>query len=369
MGATVFNRARAWSKKLSNGKVVYLWEENTHCIKDGPREASWCAMKFGDQAAIIRRIYKMAQSIPGGTLKVKHRSVATFVESMLEVLANPAQLKIDSVRLENGTGFYASVHDDNRHQAIEKMISISRPDIAKKFEHPDQGGGEKFVTLDLENDLDVIVTLLNNFPHKEDKWSSARGIPVWKIFRSSIDYGYERQLPSEEVIQFQKPQKKPLVSLYKTAVNVQYPGAREPEYVVVLTLDGKQVYVGRNDYQLEGKLIQIAADSHVNNGVYCIKELMSGLQSAETSSQGLSDLSSFIFQTTSESKWYRPIFDRFAALVDHAGEVSFSVSHAKLVALSDIDSDLCREVISGRDEATALDVSFAVDEPQVSLFG
>ena len=90
MASTIFNQARVWSRMTASGDVVYLWEENTHCIKDGPKQASWCFMKFGRKAEIIERIYRCAESIPGGMLKCG-TSPERFIENMLKLLDNPLE--------------------------------------------------------------------------------------------------------------------------------------------------------------------------------------------------------------------------------------------------------------------------------------
>jgi len=139
MGATVFDAARVSTVKTASGEMAYLWEEKTHCAKDETRkDARWEAMAFGRRDDILKRIYLLASSIPGGMLRVGGKSPTAFAKAMINLMDDcPHQLLSKTVRAENAQeGFYAAITDENREAVRALLKSLNRPDLEKMVEVP-----------------------------------------------------------------------------------------------------------------------------------------------------------------------------------------------------------------------------------------
>lgn len=365
MAATVFNQARAWSKKLSSGKIVYVWEENTHCIKDGPKCAEWCAMKFGDKNAILDRIYRLAQSIPGGMLKVGKKSPDKFVADMIKLLENPLHLHVDTIEIENTSKkFYSSIVDDNRDAVHELMLSIGRADLAELVGTGTQPGQDKF-TLDLDKDYEALDALLNRVRYKEEFFGHTLGIPAWRVFHLFDPVGFYSGNAPKEVVIDKSLKCKPLLKIYQSNINIAFPGYSDPEYFNIVTLDDKIIFGGRNDYELEGKLIEIAGDIHMQNGTYVLGDMLKAMYVAEAAPVPLPNDLVMTFRMCKPSKWIGSRFDEMTVAVTGSACESFSV---KIVDFVDRREELkVREFLSA---LTSGYIKLTVDLPsatQVSL--
>lgn len=368
MGATVFNRARAWSKTLSSGQVVYLWEENTHCIKDGPKHASWCAMKFGDRKKMLERIYALATSIPGGMLKVRNRGPVKFVMDMLDVLQTPSNLGSDSVSMGNTKGdFYSAITDTNRQAAFTKLSSIGRPDLAERISRSKEEGGEGSVPLDICADFEVITTLANDFQFEDGTWGIARGVPIWKLFRGQGN-GYEDNVGPVDHPQDQLPASKPDVLLYRSGIDTRYTGSTESRFVHVMTLDGRVVFVGSNDYGMDVTMIEISADKHVKEGVLYIKHAFKAMEKARAEVSELPSSVEFRFHNPSQSKWYRENFDAISTRITGEVREDFTATHEQLAALGDEVRNMLRILFEGVNHGSCkVDIGLEVAREQPLL--
>lgn len=281
MGATVFNNARVKSRLTATGQVAYLWEENTHCIKDGPKHASWCAMGFGKREDIVERIYCLAASIPGGMLKVGGRTVTAFVDAMFKLLDHPEALQIASVELENHRkGFYTAITDGNRPAVREYLIKAGRTDLANKIAEPQEK--PTTVAFSLDTDFEVLRGILTEMEYEgsdiNQMPAKCRGISIWRAFPHCSSSGIAG--PMQEVV---ASSVKPEVEfcLYKTGINMAYAGAAQQSFVHVATVDGHVVYVGSldyNHYELSTAVIKHAGSVHVSTGHSVLRQLMKAME-------------------------------------------------------------------------------------------
>lgn len=369
MASTIFNQARVWSRMTASGDVVYLWEENTHCIKDGPKQASWCFMKFGRKAEIIERIYRCAESIPGGMLKCG-TSPERFIENMLKLLDNPLEMTARRVRLENSkSGFYAAIDDDNRQAVVQKLSQMGRLELASKIDKSPQDGGESGIDLDLVTDSDVLMELANNTSYKDGTWGTARGITPWRIFRHAAGHD-GRNGPSEQTPNVSKVAA-PEIRVFRVPVDLRYKGATAPEYPNVLTVDRRVVCVALSLYEMHVAMVQAACEFHLKTGVCIVRKMMSALKESMTSITDLAPDGVFRLVLVDRSNAYATReFGAAGAYFGHPGGDSLVVSfdaYSRFAADKGYDA---RTLITGSD---AVVVSFDLDdqlevEAQEALF-
>ena len=369
MGATVFNRARVWTTSLSNGQLAYLWEENTHCIKDGPKAADWCAMKFGTQKAMVKRIYSLATSIPGGMLKVGGRRPEKFVSDMLALLREPLELTPAVAELENTkNGFYSAINDSNRQAAHQKLIELDRDDLAEAIRVPHEEGGIKLIKLDPLKDFIVIDALVNDFTYIDRSWGYTRGIAPWKLFRKHGRGSEERKGPVEPVPMY-KPACAPDVRLYRTKIDASYAGSREPQLLHILAVDGKVLFFGRDDYSLEVQLIEYCGERHASEGVFIIKDAFKALEAARADAHELPLDFVFKFHSPSEKRWDRENFDCVACAINGTTSDSLQVTHEQLASLHQIARDKLRYLVEATVHGSCVvDVELQALTQQPELF-
>lgn len=162
MGSTVFVQASVHSFPTRDGRVGYVWSEETYDKRNGPREASWCVMRIGYRQQMIERIFGLASSIPGGSLRVKNNSAKSFITAMLAKLDAPLALTSTTVAVENSVdGFYAGITDKNRAAAQAVFSRHGKQDFAQAIAASPQAGGAKTIGLDLATDLDLILEMMS----------------------------------------------------------------------------------------------------------------------------------------------------------------------------------------------------------------
>jgi hypothetical protein len=326
-------------------------------------------MQFGDQKAMLDRIYGLAASIPGGMLKVQGRNPVKFVMDMLEVLRSPGLLHQEAVSLDNSRrGFHSAITDENRVQAVEKLTSIGRQDLATRFGKSKEEGGEGSVKLDIDKDFIALDALLHNFSFQQGDWGMARGISVWKMFQSYGSGGHGMEGPAEP-IPAQTLTAKPDVRLYRSKIDTRYTGGRDPEFVHVMTVDGRVEYVGRNGYEAEVALIKISADKHIQEGVFFIKAAFNAFANAQKAPMELPEQVSFRFHSPGgQYKWSRENFDATSKAVTGGVCEDFTASHEQLSSLSDTHRDKLRMLVDGtRHGGCSIDVNIEEAIAQPSL--
>ena len=347
MGATVFNQAKALSFITASGEVAYVWTENTHCIKDGPKAASWCAMKFGRKKEMIERIYLLAESIPGGMLKVNGRSPVKFVSDMLAVIEQPSLLALDRVVLDNvKQGFSAAITDDNRSEAIQALEAMGRSDLAQRLSVPKEDGGEGYITLDPVKDFDVLNMMFNHMRFKDGSWGEARGINVWKVFHSTLGRCNTAEGPSEPTYG-STLKGKPRIELYKTRIHIGYAGSSEKAFAHVLLVDGRVVFVGRDDYEMDVAIIRLSAKKHAEEDIFFIKAAFDALKAARQSVRDLPDDVQFRLQSPLENRWLREQFEAVSTSLTGQARHDLTVSHDLLANISYERSSELRYLMDG----------------------
>ncbi|MBS3912692.1 MAG: hypothetical protein KGZ70_12875 [Hydrogenophaga sp.] len=365
MGATVFDAARVKTWKTADGRVAYLWEEKTHCIKDGPKHSSWCAMAFGSKADIIRRIYGVASSIPGGMLKVGGRSETAFVDAMLRVLEAPLQLASDKVFLENAhKGFYAAITDENRAAIRRHLQDSGRLDLAHKILDPQSKPMQ--VEFSLATDFDAIKAIINDVEYDgldfNDRKSRLKGISVWRAFQhpntttGGLGGSAESTLP-----QAQKPALE--LRIYRTNINMAYPGSPSEVLAHLATFNGKLIWIGEADgYDLPATVIKVAGDIHSSTGHKVLRPLLREVDAGLKQPLPCSDSASFSF-TKDDCQWFAKNLEEVRIKLQKPEGPSMEVSSQELASISRpgfnalrylLDSSVHRSrlVITGQDEAT-----------------
>lgn len=347
MGATVFNQARVSSRTTATGQIAYLWEENTHCIKDGPKHASWCAMAFGTKADMIRRIYLLASSIPGGMLKVGGRSPTAFVDAMLKLLEAPRLLIDDVVHLENHSkGFYTAIHDYNRGAVRQYLIASGRGDLAKKIQDP----GEKptQVAFSLDTDFEVLRFIMNDLEYEgqdiNDLPSRQKGMPKWHAFRGCYAAGEEGPTETSNP-SFASPCLD--LKLYRSRINLAYTCAPKENPLFVATFNGEVVFMGTTDfdaYCLSDVVIRVAGNVHVQTGRAVLRPLIKALDAARANPMQLPESAVFSFVKGSSS-WKAKNYCLLRDQLGKTGDISFRATAAELERLQPLPGNaLCYAV-------------------------
>lgn len=337
MGATVFDAARVKTRKTSDGQIAYLWEEKTHCIKEGPKFSEWCAMGFGTRADMLRRIYGLASSIPGGMLKVGGRSVTAFVDAMLRLLDQPEALSTDAVEMENHSkGFYTAIDNKNREAVRAYLDRIGREDLAMKIGEPQEKATK--VAFSLDNDFDAVRGIINDIEYDGESINGhaerRKGISVWRAFPhcgSSAIPG-----PSDEP--FVDP-KIPAteIKLYRTNINIAYSGTDTPSLVHVATINGSLVYVGTldyNHYQLTALLVQYAGDVHARTGHNVLRPVLKALEKSIQDPIEIPGTAVFTFENKGMS-WTKENFQKVRNVLGKPEDDAFTASAMELSQISE----------------------------------
>lgn len=361
MGATVFDAARVKTWKTNDGRVAYLWEEKTHCIKDGPKHSYWCAMGFGTKTDIVRRIYALASSIPGGMLKVGGRSETAFVDAMLKVLQAPLELGSDKVLLENAQkGFYTVITDENRTAIRQYLKDSGRLDLAEKILDPQSK--PTHVELSLTTDFDALKAIINEVEYDgldiNNRPYRGKGVNVWKVFRDQWPAGGVG--PIEETIpNTQKPRLD--LRIYRTNINMAYSGSRTEEVAHVATLNDDTIWIGpANCYRLPGTLIKVAGDIHSSTGHKVLRPLLREMDAGLKNPLPFNDSASFSF-TKDDCTWFAQNLDKVSSKLGRPEESVLEVSSQELASISrpafnelryllDSSCERARLVITGFDE-------------------
>jgi hypothetical protein len=125
MGSTVFNSAKIWTFPTDNGRIGYLWAENTHEKKEGAHRARLSAMCIGYREQVVDRIFSLATNIPGGMLIVKNASPQSFISALIAQLQNPVLLEHTRVALKSATSnradIYAAITNENRQSVQDHL--------------------------------------------------------------------------------------------------------------------------------------------------------------------------------------------------------------------------------------------------------
>lgn len=331
MGATVFNDARVLSYKTNNGSVAYLWEENTHCIKQGPKFKSWCAMAFGSKKEMIARIYALAASIPGGMLKVGGRSVPCFIEDMLQVLDRPMQLTSMNVSLVNleKDNFYSAINQQNRQSLIEAWRRIGRDDLAQQVDLFSPGYKDQ-ITLDLVADYDALNVLFNSLVFIDKFGDERLGECVWKVFGD-----YPRtdgsQGPRE---QFYSGAYTPTVEIIATDAFCGLIKSDERK-LHVMKVDGQIICASGDDCDMERALIDFCKKKHIQDDLFAVPGAWKRYKKARKEPQNLAD-ATFVFRKPADTdRWLQEKYEVLcnASVGEVQDELVLSLDH--LVMISD----------------------------------
>lgn len=378
MGATVFDAARVKTWRTADGRVAYLWEEKTHCIKDGPKHSSWCAMAFGRKADIIRRIYATASSIPGGMLKVGGRSETAFVDAMLKVLQAPLELGSDKVFLENAQkGFYAVITDENRTAIRQHLQDSGRLDLAQKILDPQSKPMR--VEFSLNTDFDAINAIVNDVEYDgldfNDRRCRCKGTSVWKTFQQPNTTTGELGPVESTLPQAQKPTLD--LRIYRTNINMAYPGSPSEVLAHLATFNGKLIWIGEPDrYDLPGTLIKVAGDIHSSTGHKVLRPLLREMEAGLKNPLPCNDSASFSF-TKDDCQWFAKNLEEVRTKLQKPDGPAMQFSSQELASISRpafnalrylFESSVHRSrlVITGQDEAAEREE--AQDEQRVASY-
>ena len=361
MGATVFNDARVQTLRTASGQLAYLWLENTHCIKDGPKHASWCAMAFGTRKEIIKRIYALASSIPGGMLKTKKATPTAFVDAMLKLVEEPERLRSERVVLfdQRRATMSNAIHDLNRDAIRRKMVELGRQDLADRLIAP-QDGERLTLELSVVNDFEVLRAIINDVEYAgldiNESPSKCIGVNVWKVFNFPGSYSEpgpteppEANSAAAETLQCSlngkalnfgwdgKPQGLSL-QVYRSHIGIGYNAGStcEDEYAHVASVNGVPVYVGDlkyDHYALSAEVIQVAGEIHRQCGRNVLRHLWRELKAAVQAPATLPGDSRFVF-SYGDSRFHNEKLDQLRAALGREAAPTFAATAAELARVS-----------------------------------
>lgn len=360
MGATVFNGASVQTLRTASGQLAYLWLENTHCIKDGPTNASWCAMAFGTRQDLVRRIYSLASSIPGGMLKTRYTPTA-FVDAMFKLMEQPDLIRNETVTLRNErrATMRTPINDLNRAAIRHKMIELGRKDLADQLIDP-QDGECRSLDLSVVNDFEVLRAIINDVEYAgldiNDCQSQCFGVNAWKVFRFPGSYSEPGPVePGDHNITEQaalhcrlkgaeldfrwngKPQGLNL-KVYRSFIglNCNVVSACEEEYVHVATVNNVPIYVGDlrfQNYALSAELIGVAGQIHRQCGRSVLRHLWRQLKTALQAPAVLPSESKFVF-TYGDSRFQNEKLDQLRSALGREAVPTFAATASELASAS-----------------------------------
>ncbi len=278
MGATVFIGAKAYAIRLANGDVGYIWSEETYEKNCHPHTPSWCVMAIGDRKRIVKRIFDLAYSLPGGCLQPKSKiSTTGFISKMMNILENSEWINKEvSVILKNdGRGFYAAISDKNREEGIKIFNAHGKHEWAEDIKVKTEDGGKNIV-VNLRENFHLMATLSQSRFTVKDERSTSPVMSTWRIIDhhglgGTVDCPNVSTRPSVEYKVTNK--EKPVLECYvhhfeKTRLDFQ-----------LVFCEGKQLKSAWG-YDIEQSLIKLAAErEEFSPGYY--KPLLSAYKDAE----------------------------------------------------------------------------------------
>jgi len=278
MGATVFIGAKVHALRLSNGDVGYIWSEETYEKNCHPHTPSWCVMAIGDRQRIVKRIFDLAYSLPGGCLQPKSKiSTNGFITKMMNILENPEWINKEiSVLLKNsGRGFYDAISDENREEVMKIFNANGKHEWADDIKVKTEDGGKKII-VNLRENFHLLATLSQSRFTVKDAHSSQPVMSTWRI----VDYhdlggvvGCPNQLTRPSVEYKVTNNEKPVLECYthhfaKTGLDFQ-----------LVFCEGKQLKSACG-YDIEQSLIKLAAEREIFSPGY-YKPLLAAYKNAE----------------------------------------------------------------------------------------
>lgn len=278
MGATVFIGAKVHAMRLANGDVGFIWSEETYEKNCYPHTPSWCVVAIGDRKQMVKRIFDLAYSLPGGCLQPKSKiSTTGFITKMMTVLENPVWINKEvSVRLKNGgDGFYDAISDKNRDEVIKILKANGKHEWADDIKVKTEDGGKNIVVNFRENFHLLASFSQSRFTVKGES-SSSPVMSTWRIIDhhdlgGTVDCPNQATLPSVEYKVTNK--EKPVLECYTHLFE-----ENRLDFQLVFC-EGKQLKSAWS-YGIEQSLIKLAAErEEFSPGYY--KPLLSAYKDAE----------------------------------------------------------------------------------------
>jgi hypothetical protein len=251
MGATVFLQACAWMVPLSNGTRGYIWSEETYDKKDGPKNARWCTMAIGNKERIIKRVFALAQSLPGGMLQTPSQiSVPGFIKKYLDLVENPVDFEPGPITIQNSNkGFYDAITDKNRTHVCRIFEQFGKVDWADAARVSVVNGGKNIVA-NSTTDFEVLAALTHERHKPGDSTSTEPVVYPWQLLQLQPYHG--KQIVAKKNSSQKVDMLPPKIEVFKhrfTASNSD---------ITAAVVDGK-TFMGA-DWEVERDLISFASE-------------------------------------------------------------------------------------------------------------
>lgn len=331
MGTTVLNQARLFSFPTDDGRIGYVMAEETYEKKEGTRSASWCVMRIGCRDQIIDRIFGLASSIPGGTLKTKSSSAKSFIASTLKLLDSPLRLERTDLSLGNSENdFYDAVTTASRSAVQQILIEHGKADLASQIALSPKDGGAKSIPIDLKTDLDLVAALTKRRGDEE-----AVVLP-WRII-SSVPFGYAPGVVEHAVGESgQRQGARPIVQILNTGLGGRQEGTSP---VLLCKVNGQPLIMGK-DYEIERELIQYAGKQETAQpGLY--KSLLTELSKIQADKAQIPLAPDVVFDVdaTQAPPWVRDSIAGASQFIRGTPSLRFQVSIAEIQQVLDQAGD------------------------------
>lgn len=168
MGATVSTGKLACAFMSTRYNIMYVLFEETYEKNCYPHTPQWSCNYVGQIEGALKRIFLRASSCEGGMLQNRNGTVTPegYISKWLAEMANPVRFQNETIDLQLGDSFYATVPRE-RLATVEKCLAT----IGNTTLLPQLNSGQA-VSLDLYNDAELIESLFGIGP-----------LSPWRILR------------------------------------------------------------------------------------------------------------------------------------------------------------------------------------------